>query len=81
MWIAWLLRILLIAVAVRAAWRFLGGLLEGARGRPTEPEESVPLVRDPVCGTYVVRARAVVLKQGARTEYFCSEQCRSRFEA
>jgi YHS domain-containing protein len=36
---------------------------------------------DPVCGMRVDRAKAVQLREGARTHYFCSEHCRSRFEA
>ena len=41
--------------------------------------KSVALVRDPVCGTYVVRSRAVVLRQGDQIEYFCSKTCQRRF--
>jgi len=39
----------------------------------------VPLVRDPVCGTYVVRARALTMGAGAETMYFCSEKCRDEY--
>jgi len=37
------------------------------------------LVKDPVCGTYVVRSRAVsrAVAEGAR--YFCSPECAGRF--
>jgi YHS domain-containing protein len=40
---------------------------------------SVPLVRDPVCGTYVVRAKALTVGNGDETQYFCSEKCRNEF--
>jgi YHS domain-containing protein len=36
---------------------------------------------DPVCGMAVDRANAVRLRSGARTLYFCSEQCRAEHEA
>lgn len=40
---------------------------------------SVPLVRDPVCGTYVVRAKALTVGSGDGTQYFCSEKCRDHY--
>jgi uncharacterized membrane protein YraQ (UPF0718 family)/YHS domain-containing protein len=36
---------------------------------------------DPVCGMKVDRERAVALRSGARTLYFCSEHCRSSYQA
>ena len=80
MGIGWLLRALLIVFVVRAIWRFLSGVVEGAQGRkPVPPPEGVPLVRDPVCGTYVVRSRALTLKRGDAVQYFCSERCRHAY--
>jgi YHS domain-containing protein len=40
---------------------------------------SVPLVRDPVCGTYVVRTKALTTGSGDSTQYFCSEKCRDQY--
>ena len=37
------------------------------------------LVKDPVCGTYVVRSRAVSGPAGAAARYFCSAECARRF--
>jgi YHS domain-containing protein len=37
------------------------------------------LVKDPVCGTYVVRSRAVSRAAGERARYFCSAECARRF--
>ena len=81
MWIGWFLRILLIAFLVRAVWRFLAGVVDGASGPRKTLPKSVPLVRDPVCGTYVTRSGAVMLKQGGHVEYFCSDTCRQRFSS
>jgi len=36
-------------------------------------------VRDPVCGTYIVRARALTAGTGDQTRYFCSEKCRDEY--
>jgi YHS domain-containing protein len=37
------------------------------------------LVKDPVCGTYVVRSRAVSRPAAEGARYFCSAECASRF--
>ena len=50
-----------------------------AAGGPGGGAASVPLVRDPVCGTYVVRAKALTAGSGDQTQYFCSEKCRDEF--
>jgi YHS domain-containing protein len=78
----WILRIILVILIVRAIVRFVRGLLEGARvpsrSGPREAD-AVPLVKDPVCGTYVVRARALTSGAGSDLHYFCSEQCRETY--
>jgi YHS domain-containing protein len=38
------------------------------------------LVKDPVCGTYVVRARAVSRAAAEGARYFCSAECAGRFD-
>jgi YHS domain-containing protein len=37
------------------------------------------LVKDPVCGTYVVRSRAVSRPAAEGARYFCSAECAGRF--
>jgi YHS domain-containing protein len=37
------------------------------------------LVKDPVCQTYVVRARAVQRTAGGEARYFCSPECARRY--
>jgi YHS domain-containing protein len=39
------------------------------------------LVRDPHCGTYVARARAIAVSAGNETVYFCSATCRDAYRA
>jgi YHS domain-containing protein len=78
--------ILFLALAVfvaRAVWKFYDNFLEGLRGRPagSQPQRAVQMVRDPVCGTFVVPDRAVVLTQGSRQLYFCSTTCRDKYRA
>jgi YHS domain-containing protein len=51
------------------------------RGLPHEPPRGSldELVKDPVCGTYVVRSRAVSRTAADGSHYFCSRECASRF--
>jgi len=51
----------------------------GGAGPDGPGAASVPLVRDPVCGTYVIRAKALTVGHGDGTQYFCSEKCRDEY--
>jgi YHS domain-containing protein len=85
-----LIRIILFALLVlfllRAVWRLLDGVVEGATGgrrRGTGagvPDRSAKMVRDPVCGTFVVQSRALSAARGSETAFFCSEDCRRRWQ-
>jgi YHS domain-containing protein len=75
-----LIRFILISLILRSLFRLVRGIAEGMRtpGPPPAPRP-VPLVRDPVCGTYVVAASAVSAGSGAQTKFFCSENCRRAY--
>jgi len=94
--LGWLLRLLLLFLLVRALMLIVGGLLRGLMGVPQtsgggpsapprtgrEPQSSGTLVRDPVCGTYVPQARALTARTASGgTAFFCSEACRSAYDA
>ena len=77
----WLIRFLVVMLVVRLIWKFLGGVVQGAASRPQAPlVKGVPLVRDPVCGTFVDQSRALTLRRKGETHYFCSENCRTAFQ-
>jgi YHS domain-containing protein len=81
----WLIRILLLLLLVmlvgRLLWRFIVGVADGASGETPRRKAGVPgrgtqMVRDPVCGTFVVQSRALSAASGGETAFFCSEECR-----
>jgi hypothetical protein len=47
-----------------------------AGARPGAPRFEGALVRDRVCGTFLPRSRALVLRDGGGESFFCSEGCR-----
>jgi YHS domain-containing protein len=86
----WLLRLLLflllIVVVLQALARIAGGFMDGLRGRPSGRRSRVPakgaaMVRDPICGTFVVQSRALTAVRGRNTAWFCSEDCRRQWQA
>jgi YHS domain-containing protein len=73
---------LLVVLVARGLRQLLSGMTEGMRaGRPQRPpEQGVRMVRDPVCGVFVVPSRALALQDKGQTRYFCSEKCRSQYQ-
>lgn len=80
----WLVRLLIAVLIIRLLWSFFHGIFSGA----TEPrrqksagaaDKSLPLARDPVCGTFVQQSRALEARSGGQVHYFCSEKCRRTF--
>ena len=72
-----LLKILLFLLVLRLVWRFARGIIEGYS--PEREARGVGLVRDPVCGVFVVPSRALTAVADGQTKYFCSEKCRAEF--
>jgi YHS domain-containing protein len=90
----WLLRLLLILLLVvlvlQAIGRVVQGFFAGVSGQPPQqgrrakggvPTRGHAMVRDPVCGTFVVQSRALTAARGGETAWFCSEQCRREWQA
>jgi len=76
---------LVLAILVaRAFWRLVDGIVDGSRDRSrgrSVPTKGVSMVRDPVCGTFVVPDRAVSITVGHQPVYFCSNRCRDQYRA
>jgi YHS domain-containing protein len=79
-----LLGLLLLAIAW-AFWRLVDGVIEtfGGTSRTQRKRRASPvkLVRDPVCGTWVSPSNSRFLQVGSATHYFCSDDCRKKFQS
>ena len=80
------LLLILAMVVARAVWGVIDGVREGLTGASTRRQGNVPargvqMVRDPVCGTYIIPERAVTLVDGSGRVFFCSATCRDKYRA
>lgn len=77
------LYLVLIVLATRMVLRVWRGLSAGLSGggvqRSGVPTRSVQMVRDPVCGTFVVPDRSLTLSVGRQQVHFCSPACRDAY--
>jgi uncharacterized protein len=77
--------VVLLMFLGRAALSLWGGIKEGLRGpagpNGNAPSRGVQMVRDPVCGTFVVPDRALSLNDGREPVYFCSVSCRDHYRS
>lgn len=79
-----LLLFILITFIARAFWRVMDGVIGGLRGGDAVGTpggtRAVQMVRDPVCGTFVLPDRAVTLPAEGGHIYFCSAACRDAYQ-
>jgi len=74
----------LYVLAAGALYRLVGGIVQGMTGRGPAGRPAAPavrMVRDPVCGTFVVPEHAIAISDGRTRIYFCSEACRGKYRA
>ena len=81
-----ILLLVLIIIISRMFWRLVDSFIEGVTGqprsgRPRVPQRGVAMVRDPVCGTFVLPDRAIVVTDGRTRIFFCSTACRDRYRS
>ncbi len=79
-----LLLLVLFIVVARVFWRVVDNVIEAASGKPpggAHPQRGGLMVRDPVCGTFVLPDRAVSMVDESGRVYFCSEACREKYRA
>jgi YHS domain-containing protein len=84
--LGWVFRFILLLIVLRLLFRFVAGVMEGlrqppqvSRGQRADRAKAVPLAKDPVCGTYVVRDRALTSGAGHDQQFFCSDRCRDEW--
>ncbi len=80
-------RVIITAIWIYVAYRLLtwafkalgAGSSPSGIDRKSGPTDINEMVKDPICGIYVLARDAKTLRTGGQTFYFCSEECRKRF--
>ncbi len=75
--LVWIVFILVVYWALR---RFFRGIAQGLRP-PRQMEQRVRMVRDPICGTFVIPTSALAVRDAGGLHHFCSDKCRDAFVA
>jgi YHS domain-containing protein len=82
-----LLWVIVLAVVARVVSHLLDSVKIKAVGRTSPqprggvPAQGVQMVRDPVCGTFVIPNKGLMLSDGSRQVFFCSPACRDSYRA
>jgi uncharacterized protein len=77
--------LILFVFIARAFWRIVDGVIDGLAGKPRTParpdrtDAGIQMVRDPVCGTFLLPDRALTIIDGRQRLFFCSTACRDTY--
>lgn len=79
----WGVRILILLLMIRFLLRLFRSRPARRAAAARAPRERLggSLVRDPQCGTYVPRSRALTVGHGSTAHHFCSTGCRDAWAA
>lgn len=80
-----MIRAILLFILLSVLYHALKVLVRSASGAYSRDDRPATLpgaqmVRDPQCGTYIVRDRAVARRIGGDRLHFCSEACAEAYE-
>jgi|SRR6516162_6725133 len=78
--------VLIVSWVIKLVGRILGGArparASGAGGAPVADGliGGKRLVKDPICGMHMAEELALKLNANGETQYFCSPECRAKYE-
>jgi len=78
--------VLIVSWVIRLVGRLFAGAsqasMPGADSAATDdsPMAGKRLVKDPVCGMHLAEELALPMSANGQTQYFCSQQCRAKYE-
>jgi len=75
----WALLALVVCGTANPVRRHRPGRIRAAAAR-RPPEKGELMVRDPVCGTFVLPSRSVSMRDRSGTHHFCSDRCRQAYQ-
>ena len=76
------LRILILIILFYILFRLLiGGKKKSVNSQNSQAQPHDVLVEDPICKTCIPKKQAIILSENGETIYFCSTDCRKKFQA
>jgi YHS domain-containing protein len=77
--------VLMVSWVIKLLGRLFSGTSQAERGRSSARAEhpaapSKRLVKDPVCGMHLAEELSLPMSANGETQYFCSQECRSKYE-
>ncbi len=73
------MRLILYALLGLVIYYLLRGLLGSKPKEENLREFEDELVKDPVCGIYIPKNKAIIAKVGGVKVYFCSKECKEKY--
>ncbi len=73
------MRLIFYALLALIIYYLLRGLLWSKPKEENLREFEDELVKDPVCGIYVPKNKAISIRLGDRKVYFCSKECKEKY--
>jgi YHS domain-containing protein len=77
--LSWVVKLLGRALNGTGGQASTGGATDAQRSDPATPGRR--LVKDPVCGMHIAEELALPATANGETQYFCSPECRAKFES
>jgi YHS domain-containing protein len=76
--------VLMVSWVIRLIGSFFGGGRQtparGTAARDDSATRGKRLVKDPVCGMHLAEELALPMSANGETHYFCSQECRAKYE-
>jgi YHS domain-containing protein len=78
--------VLMVSWVIKLLGRWFSGMSQpAARGRSSATADhpaarSKRLVKDPICGMHLAEELSLPVSANGETQYFCSPECRSKYE-
>jgi len=76
-------KFVIIAIAAFVLWKMFAGDMKRRKQEAQKEQETLiakgEMVKDPICGSYVDKENAVLVREGEKVLHFCSYECRDKY--
>jgi YHS domain-containing protein len=73
--------VLIVSWVIRLVGRMFGAANQRTAPADASATRGKRLVKDPVCGMHLAEELALPMSANGETQYFCSQECRAKYES